>query len=134
MRYEFTPHPSKIGWYRVTDTKWMFTCEFREHEFNETQTFSGLERIGADPEKISRAMSELGDWLHRHHYSEVFPVPKYELRQGEDDEYYEIIRHRPPELVVTFRSGEDFRKVARTLRSTAEWIDKILLGRRNEQE
>ena len=45
MRYEFTPHPEKPGWYLVTDTKWMFSCEFKEHEFNETQIFFGLDRL-----------------------------------------------------------------------------------------
>ena len=102
MRYEFTSHPEKDGWYLVTDTKWMLTCEFREHEFNETQVYSGLERIGTDPEKISMAMRELGDWLCLHHYHEAMPASAFELRLSEDDTELHIIRRKHPQMDAVF--------------------------------
>lgn len=128
MRYEFTSHPEKSGWYLVTDTKWMLTCEFREHEFNETQTFSGLERIGADPEKIPMAMRELGDWLCLHHYNEAMPASAFELRLNEDDTELHIIRRKHPQMDAVFGT-DDLDAIAKTLSKASEFIRKRLIRR-----
>ena len=128
MRYEFTSHPEKAGWYMVTDTKWMLTCEFRKHEFNETQVFSGLERIGADPEKISMAMRELGDWLCLHHYHEAMPASAFELRLSEDDTELHIIRRKHPQMDAVFGT-DDLEAIAKTLAKASEFVRKRLIRR-----
>lgn len=128
MRYEFTSHPEKAGWYMVTDTKWMLTCEFREHEFNETRVFSGLERIGADPEKISRAMREMGDWLCLHHYHEAMPASAFELKLSEDDTELHIIRRKHPQMDAVF-STDDLEAIAKTLAKASEFVRKRLIRR-----
>lgn len=123
MRYEFTSHPEKAGWYLVTDTKWMFSCEFREHEFNETQEFSGLDRLGADPDKIAKAMKEMGDWLFAHHYYEALPPSAYEIRLSEDDTELHVIRHKSPEMDARFET-DDLESIARALGKASEFIRK----------
>lgn len=123
MRYEFTSHPEKAGWYLVTDTKWMLSCEFREHEFNETQTFSGLDRLGSDPEKVAKAMREMGDWLFLHHYYEALPPTSYEIRLSEDDTELHVIRHKFPEMDARFET-DDLEAIARALAKASEFIRK----------
>lgn len=128
MRYEFTPHPEKSGWYLVTDTKWMFSCEFREHEFNETQEFSGLDRLGDSPEKATEAMSELGDWLFSHHYYEAMPLSAYEVRLSEDDTEMHIIRRKFPEMDAKFAT-DDLDAIAKALAKASEFIRKRFIRR-----
>ena len=96
MRYEFTEHYDREGWYIVTDTKWMIVCEFQAHRFNETQNFIDFGYLPADPDKVAHAMSELGDWLFSHHYAEVLPAPTFELKRSDDDSEILIIRHKAP--------------------------------------
>ena len=123
MRYEFTPHPEKSGWYLVTDTKWMFSCEF-----NETQTFSGLDRLGDSPEKATEAMNELGDWLFSHHYYEAMPLSAYEVRLSEDDTEMHIIRRKFPEMDAKFAT-DDLDTIAKALAKASEFIRKRFIRR-----
>ena len=126
MRYEFTRHPEKAGWYMVTDTMWMLTCEFRKHEFNETQVFSVLDSIGADPEKISKAMREMGDWLCLHHYHEAMPASAFELRMSEDDTELHIIRRKHPQMDAIF-STNDLEAIAKTMAKASIYVRKRLI-------
>lgn len=128
MRYEFTPHPEKPGWYLVTDTKWMFSCEFKEHELNETQIFFGLDRLGDSPEKATEAMSELGDWLFSHHYYEAMPLSAYEVRLSEDDTEMHIIRRKFPEMDAKFAT-DDLDAIAKALAKASEFIRKRFIRR-----
>ena len=128
MRYEFTRHPEKAGWYMVTDTMWMLTCEFRKHEFNETQVFSVLDSIGADPEKISKAMREMGDWLCLHHYHEAMPASAFELRMSEDDTELHIIRRKHPQMDAIF-STNDLEAIAKTMAKASIYVRKRLIRR-----
>lgn len=128
MRYEFTRHPEKAGWYMVTDTMWMLTCEFRKHEFNETQVFSVLDSIGADPEKISKAMREMGDWLCLHHYHEAMPASAFELRMSEDDTELHIIRRKHPQMDAIF-STDDLEAIAKTMAKASIYVRKRLTRR-----
>lgn len=123
MRYEFSSHPDKQGWFRVTDTKWMLVCEFEAHRFNETQTFSDMGQMPVDPQKIATAMRELGDWLYRHHYSEALPVPTYELRLSEDDSQLHIIRHKEPSMDAVFET-DDLKAVADALAKASQFVEK----------
>lgn len=125
MIYEFTRHPEKAGWYMVTDTMWMLTCEFRKHEFNETQVFSVLDSIGADPEKISKAMREMGDWLCLHHYHEAMPASAFELRMSEDDTELHIIRRKHPQMDAIF-STDDLEAIAKTIAKASIYVRKRL--------
>lgn len=125
MRYEFMVHLEKDGWYVVTDTKWMFTCEFQAHRFNETQTFldyGALDRRNA--QEIATAMRELGDWLFLHHYSEVFAIPDYEVRLSDDDSELHIIRHISPEMDAVFKPG-DLNDIADILSDAAQFVRKM---------
>lgn len=126
MRYEFTRHPEKAGWYMVTDTMWMLTCEFRKHEFNETHVFSVLDSIGADPEKISKAMREMGDWLCLHHYHEAMPASAFELRMSEDDTELHIIRRKHPQMDAIF-STDDLEAIAKTMAKASIYVRKRLI-------
>ena len=128
MRYEFTRHPEKAGRYMVTDTMWMLTCEFRKHEFNETQVFSVLDSIGADPEKISKAMREMGDWLCLHHYHEAMPASAFELRMSEDDTELHIIRRKHPQMDAIF-STDDLEAIAKTMAKASIYVRKRLIRR-----
>ena len=128
MRYEFSRHPEKAGWYMVTDTMWMLTCEFRKHEFNETQVFSVLDSIGADPEKISKAMREMGDWLCLHHYHEAMPASAFELRMSEDDSELHIIRRKHPQMDAIF-STDDLEAIAKTMAKASIYVRKRLIRR-----
>ena len=130
MRYEFSEHIEKEGWYIVTDTKWMFTCEFQAHKFNETQKFldmGNLER--KDAQTIATAMAELGDWLYLHHYAESMPMPVYELQLSEDDTELHIIRHKEPYMDAVFET-DDLKEIADALCKAGEFVKKRMSGRR----
>ena len=122
MRYEFIDHPSRDGWYQVTDKKGMLVCEFEKHRFNETQT---LGMLGEQPLKAATAMRELGDWLYRHHYSEAVPVPTYELRLSEDDSHLHILRHKEPLMDAVFET-DDLKAVADALAKASQFVEKIM--------
>ena len=127
MRYEFYTHPERPGWYQVTDTRWMLSVSFEAHRFNETQQvndFGGLE--GKDAQTIAHAMSELGDWLFSHHYSEVFPAPTFELRRSEDDKALHIIGHKIPHVCATFQTDEldSLDDAAERLEKMAQFLRK----------
>lgn len=123
MRYEFSNHPSRQGWFRVTDTKWMMVCEFEAHRFNETQTFPDLGQMAVDPQKIATAMRELGDWLYLHHYAEACPLPTFELRMSDDDTTLHIIRHKEPIMDACFET-DDLRAIANALARASEFVEK----------
>lgn len=110
----------------MTDTKWMMVCEFKAHEFNETQHYVDMGRIPADPVKISKAMSELGDWLFSHHYAETFPTPTYELKRSDDDTLVHLIRHKKPHMHVTVPADElrDLDDLAKAMAKAVEYIRK----------
>ena len=128
MRYEFTDHPSRQGWFRVTDTKWMMVCEFQAHRFNDTQNYIDMGQLPADPNKVAHAMSELGDWLYKHHYSDVFPAPTYETRLSEDDSELHIIRHKEPVMDAVFKT-DDMVAIADALAKAAEYVRKCRRGK-----
>jgi hypothetical protein len=129
MRYEFSEHPERVGCYVVTDTKWMFTCEFETHRFNETQKFTDFGALdGKDAQTVAQAMSELGDYMYLHHYSEAFPTPVYELRISEDDAELHIIRHKEPHMDAVFET-DDLKEIAGALSKAAEFIKKRMGGR-----
>lgn len=126
MRYEFSEHLDRDGWYIVTDTKWMMVCEFEAHRFNETQNFIDLGHLPVDPAKIAKAMTELGDWLFSHHYSDAMPVPTYEIRRTDDDSQVQVIRHKKPHLVITTPADDlnDLTELATSLEKAAEFLRK----------
>ena len=129
MRYEFYNHPSREGWFRVMDTKWMLVCEFEAHKYNDTQQFPDMGHLPVDPQKIATAMRELGDWLFSHHYAEIFPVPTYETRLSEDDSELHIIRHKEPIMDAVFKT-DDMAAIADTLAKAAEYVRKLRKGKR----
>lgn len=129
MRYEFYNHPTKIGWYRVIDTKWMMVCDFEAHRFNESQLFPDMGHLPTDPQKIATAMRELGDWVYQHHYSDAMPVPTYELRLSEDDSQLHIIRHKHPIMDAVFET-DDLKAIADALAKASQFVNKVM--RRNE--
>lgn len=126
MRYEFTIHPDKSGWYMITDTKWMMVCEFQEHLFNETQNYLDYGQLPVDPQKIATAMREMGDWLYSHHYAEIFQTPTFELKRSDDDQEILIIRHKRPHISVSIPADDvnDLTDVANNLRKMAEFLNK----------
>ena len=126
MRYEFSEHYERGGWYVVTDTKWMMVCEFEAHRFNETQNYIDLGMLPADPDKVAHAMSELGDWLFSHHYSEIFPAPTFELRRSEDEKSLHIIGHKVPHVCATFQADEldSLDDAAERLEKMAQFLRK----------
>lgn len=100
----------------------MITCIFREHEFNETQRFDAGQ-LPVDPIKISEAMTELGDWVATHHYSEAMPMPVYELRLSEDDTRMQLIRHKKPTFVVD-TEPMDVSELIKVLSKGVEYLRK----------
>lgn len=130
MRYEFTDHPDRQGWFRVTDTKWMMVCDFEAHRFNDSQTFPDYGMLeGRDEKTVAKAMRELGDWLYLHHYAEVFPVPTYEMKLSDDDSELHIIRHKEPYMDAVFKT-DDLKAVADTLAKASEFVRKRMGGKR----
>lgn len=123
MRYEFSSHPEKQGWFRVTDTKWMLVCDFMAHRFNETQEFPDMGRLPVDPDKIATTMRELGDWMYLHHYAEACPLPTYELRMSDDDTTLHILRYKEPIMDACFET-DDLKAVATALAKAAEFVEK----------
>lgn len=128
MRYEFTSHPEKSGWFRVVDTKWMMVCDFEAHQYNETQFFTDLGHLPCDPNKIAAAMRELGDWLYTHHYSDVFPIPTYEVRVSEDDSELHIIRHKEPVMDAAFKI-DNMKDISDVLAKASEFVRKLKKGK-----
>lgn len=126
MRYEFSSHPDKQGWFRVTDTKWMLVCDFMAHRFNETQEFPEMGHLPIDPDKIATAMRELGDWMYLHHYAEACPLPAYELRLSDDDTTLHVIRYKDPIMDACFEMDnlDDLKAVANALAKAAEFVEK----------
>lgn len=131
MRYEFSNHPTKEGWFVVTDTKWMLECEFAQHQFNETQTFTsmGVLEDKADPIAIAKAMRELGEWLYTHHAFEAMPQTTYELRLSEDGSELHVIRRKEPFMDAVFET-DDLPAIADALAKAAEFIRKRKGGKR----
>ena len=119
-------HPERDGWYIVTDTKWMMVCQFEAHRFNETQEVVEMGHLPIDPNKIAKAMSELGDWLFSHHYADIFPAPTFELKRTDDDSEVQVIRHKEPHIVVSIPANElnDLNDLASQLRKMAEFLTK----------
>ena len=126
MRYDFTQHVSRAGWYSVLDTDTGIRCDFREHQFNETQEFSLPDDLPADPNLISRMMRELGDWISLHRYSEAMPVPVYEYRMSDDDTTISIIRHKAPCFTIITSANEDTTsaRFSEALRKAGEFARK----------
>lgn len=129
MRYEFTDHPSRQGWFRVTDTKWMMVCDFEAHRYNETQLFPELGHLPTDPHKIATAMRELGEWLFAHHYADIFPAPTYEMKLSDDDTELHIIRHKEPVMDAVFET-DDLKAIADALAKASEFVRKKMGGKR----
>lgn len=123
MRYEFSDHPYRLGWFRVVDTDSMMVCDFKAHEFAETQVFPSMGCLDADPLKVAKAMREMGEWLYTHHYSDVMPAPPYELRLSEDGTRLHVLRHKDPVMDAVFETG-DLNAIANALAKAAEYIRK----------
>ena len=97
--------------------------------FNETQTYTSLGHLPQDnPQKVAKAMSELGDWLFTHHYSDVFPAPTFEVRLSEDDSELHVIRHKKPTMDAVFHT-DDMKDIADVLAKASEFIRKRRGGR-----
>ena len=128
MRYTFTKDPSRAGWYSVLDSQSGLRCDFKEHQFNETQEFN-LDELPTDPDLIAKAMRELGEWISLHHYAEAMPVPTYEYRLSEDNETVQIIRHKDPKFVITVDAKQDITsdRFVAAVQKAGEFIRK---GRR----
>ena len=71
-RYTLSAHPSREGWFRVSDRLWGLHCDFEAHRFNATQEFPDAGKLPGDPLVIARIMRELGDWLLDNHKEEAF--------------------------------------------------------------
>lgn len=127
MRYEFIDHPQRDGWFQVTDTKWMLTVSFKAQNFNDTQEVDELGMLnGRDAQTVAQAMSELGDWLFGHHYSDIFPAPTFELRRSDDDSELHIIGHKTPRCCATFQTSEldSLDDAAERLEKMAQFLRK----------
>lgn len=114
----------------MTDTKWMMVCDFEAHLYNETQVFPDMGNLPVDPDKIATAMRELGDWLYKHHYSDVFPAPTYEVKLSDDDSELHIIRNKEPVMDAVFQT-DNMKEVADALAKAAEFVRKMHGGKRN---
>lgn len=129
MRYEFSDHPERQGWFRVTDTKWMMVCDFPAHRFNDGQQFPDLGMLSKrDAQTVATAMRELGDWLSSHHYSDAMEVPVYELRLSHDDSELHIIRHKEPIMNAVFET-DDLKGIADALTKASEFVRKKMGGK-----
>lgn len=120
-RFNLRTEPD-YGWYRVTDTESGISIRFKQYEFNETQEVSVPDVFPADPELISRAMQEIGNWLFRHHYSVIFPPGKYELKFDEDTERITVIRHVPPRFILTFEDDCSLSKAIQKVKGAAAFM------------
>lgn len=123
MRYDFYSHPSQQGWFRVCDLKWECIMDFQEHKFNETQVLVDAGRLASRPDIAAEVMSEMGDWIAKHHYFEAMPPSAFELRFSENDSSVSVIRRKEPRMEATFYI-DDLDKIASTLAKASEFIRK----------
>lgn len=65
-------HTHPDGWV-CTDRNNGIVCQFKEHQFNDTQQFTFLEDVEQpDALTIARLMREMADWLRENHYNKIF--------------------------------------------------------------
>lgn len=68
-------HTHPDGWV-CTDRENGIVCQFREHQFNETQHFTLLDDLPQpDALKLARMVREMSDWLRSNHYMKAMPEP-----------------------------------------------------------
>lgn len=75
-RYLLQKSQRQEGWLVCTDTAHNIVCRFQEHRFNDTQEFTLLDgdKFKTSGEALAYAtyMREMGDWLAKNHYNEIF--------------------------------------------------------------
>lgn len=126
MRYEFSEHASRAGWYSVLDKKTGIRIDFEAHRINETQEID-IGDFPVDAAAIATALREIGDWISFHHYSDAMPVPTYEYRLSEDNEVAMVIRHKQPCFTIVSDAKIDTSSTAFTnaVKKAAEFLKKV---------
>lgn len=71
MRYKLEKSEKENHWV-CTDVDNLIVCTFENQNFNDNQKFTLLENCKADANVIAKLMSEMGDWLFKHHYEKIF--------------------------------------------------------------
>ncbi len=76
IRFILQPSKEK-GYWVATDTEHNIVVTFKEHEFNETQKVTLLDRTAygstEDALKVATYLREMADWLARYHYNTAMP-------------------------------------------------------------
>lgn len=124
-RYLLQPsstHPS--GWV-LTDTKNGIVLTFADGRFNDTQKVTVLNDMPApSATEFARIMSEIRDWVARHHGSKCFRQP-YGFEYSEDNTTLYLYRRTPPRWRMEILDAEvSPRRLTSSLRKAAEFLTK----------
>lgn len=112
------------GWV-LTDTENGIVLTFEDGRFNETQKVTVLDDVpNPSPADLARIMSEMGDWVTRHHGSKCFRQP-YGFEYSEDNTTLYLYRRTPPRWRIEIQDAEvSPRHLASSLRKAAEFLTK----------
>lgn len=72
-RFILQKSQNKAGYWVCSDIINNIVCIFKEKEFNETQEFTLLDDIPANPQKLAELVNDMGKWLRDNHYKIILP-------------------------------------------------------------
>lgn len=135
MKYELKKSDSQPDGWVLTDTENLVVIRFTEHQYNETQNisildeqefFRKIEESGADPaSSLAHVLSQMGDYLARHHYSIAMPTPVHELRYSEDDTSVEIIRYKYPKFTIKIEDDCNVILLGNSIKKAGEFVKHL---------
>lgn len=123
-KYLLQPSSTHPGYWVLTDTEHGIVLTFEDGRFNDTQKVTVLDDMpNPSPEALARIMSEMADWVARHHGSKCFRQP-YGFEYGEDNDTLYLYRRKHPRWRMKIEDRIDATHLAGTLRKAAEFLTK----------
>lgn len=124
-KYLLQPSSAHPGYWVLTDTEHGIVLTFEDGRFNDTQKVTVLDDIpNPSPEALARIMSEMDDWVARHHGSKCFRQP-YGFEYSEDNTALYLYRRKRPRWRIEIQDAEvSPRHLASSLRKAAEFLTK----------
>ena len=140
MRFKLERSKDTAGWWVLTDTQNLVVIRFEENKFNETQKVSLLDdamEAKPDATRLAKIMSEMGDWMAKHHGSICFNAP-HGFEWSEDGETLYFYRNKPPRWRMEIQDATDAHGLAVSMKKAAAWLRALNLpagnGHGGEQE
>ena len=128
-RFKLEKSKEKEGWYVLTDTENLIVIRFKEHEFNETQKITHIDkdqevikRLGA--QGIARVLREMGDYMFTHWYSIALPTSVFEFREDDENDRTLLLRNKFPKLTIEINDDCDLKQLSDALKAAGEFVNK----------